>query len=87
MEALLDALQPCSSSGPPLLAALRSANLTHSGVPELITAVIKELGGSQAQQQAPPGAGGEGAQQQRVCLDDALCTIDGLAFLTPRWGG
>ena len=81
MEALLDALKPCPTTGPPLAAALRSANLANTGVPELITAVIKELGGGQ---QAPP-AGGEGAQQ-RVCLADALCTIDGLAFLTPRWG-
>jgi hypothetical protein len=80
MDALQKLVQPCAS-GHQLLEALRAANLSDvSDIPRLIAAVINERL-SAAGPSTPPGDAGDG----RLSLDSALCVIDGLMFLNPRW--
>ena len=79
MEALAAAVAPCKS-GPALLACLRASSLTNSELPGLIAACIVECAagkGAQGLQAAAPPA---------APLGQALCTVPGLQFLTPRRG-
>lgn len=80
MEALREALKGCSS-GPKLVAALEKADVAGGDIPGLIARCIKEreAGSTNGAAAAPVAA--------RSSLQDALCVIDGLMFLSPRSEG
>jgi len=80
MEALREVLKGCSS-GPKLVAALEKAEVAGGEIPGLIASCINErVAGSTNGAAAAAGA-------ERSSLQDALCVIDGLMFLSPRSEG
>ena len=101
MQALCKEVAGCPT-GARLAAALESASLANSDIPSLITAVIGEklaASGSAGGGSKPAAASGAvpaaatpagvaaAAPGERQSLDSALCVVDGLSFLHPRWAG
>ncbi len=80
IEALTEALKPCAS-GKRLLGALRSANLAGTEIPGLINDCIAEIKAGSKGGDDPAAALGD----KRLSLGGALCVIDGLMFLNPRY--
>ncbi|KAL4429037.1 hypothetical protein ABPG77_006076 [Micractinium sp. CCAP 211/92] len=94
MEALRDAVKACQS-GAALVEALEGAGVTGGPIPVLIADCMHERTGaaaSAAPAAAPPANGAATAALaaaplplgERASVDNALCVIDGLMFLSPR---
>ncbi len=94
MEALRDAVKACQS-GAALVKALEGAGVTGGPIPVLIADCMHERTGaaaSAAPAAAPPANGAATAALaaaplplgERAAVDNALCVIDGLMFVSPR---
>ena len=91
MDTLRAAVKGCST-GPQLVAALENAaELANGPIPALVAAVIGEAKGGGAAvadgsaAPAPPAAAvAAAAPTERKSLEDALCVVEGLMFLSPR---